>query len=109
MVRNGVLELSTILDLWLNLPIESAFDPDHPYYDPKSSRDNPKWFLVHVEFRRKFEIPIGLPELREYAKKGGPLERMQAMTLSRLSVSKVTKAEWSFLMGILNEREEKLK
>jgi predicted RNA-binding protein with PUA-like domain len=88
---------------------ESAFDPDHPYYDPKSCRDNPRWFLVHVEFRRKFETPIELTELREYAKKGGPLENMQAMSLGRLSVSKVSKAEWSFLMDVVNERQERLK
>ena len=22
---------------------ETAFDPEHPYYDPKSDRSNPKW------------------------------------------------------------------
>lgn len=29
-------------------PDPTAFDPSSPYYDSKSSRDQPKWFLVRT-------------------------------------------------------------
>ncbi|KAG5298389.1 AT DNA binding protein [Histoplasma ohiense] len=82
---------------------ESAFDPAHPYYDPKSSRENPKWEVVHVEFRRKFKDLITLAELKSFAKSGGPLENMQMMKQSRLSVSVVSGKEWEFIMGLVGE------
>ncbi|EER45233.1 AT DNA binding protein [Histoplasma capsulatum H143] len=82
---------------------ESAFDPAHPYYDPKSSRENPKWEVVHVEFRRKFKDLITLAELKSFAKPGGPLENMQMMKQSRLSVSVVGGKEWEFIMGLAGE------
>ncbi|PGH10296.1 hypothetical protein GX51_00053 [Blastomyces parvus] len=82
---------------------ESAFDPAHPYYDPKSNRENPKWELVHVEFRRKFRQLITLAELKSFAKPGGPLENMQMTKQSRLSVSAVSGKEWKFIMGLAGE------
>lgn len=43
-------------------PDPSAFDTKHPYYDPKSDREAPKWWLVDVEFVNKLErlVPLGL-------------------------------------------------
>jgi predicted RNA-binding protein with PUA-like domain len=83
----------------------SAQNPKAAYYDPKDTDpSNPKWSVVHVEFRRKFKEPITLKELREYAIKGGGLENMQMLKQSRLSVSAVTKDEWDFLMSTIEER-----
>ena len=62
---------------------------------------------MHVEFRRKLKEPINLKELREFAGKDGALENMQMLKQSRLSVSGVTKEEWDFLMGVIEEREGK--
>lgn len=86
--------------------IESAFDPAHPYYDEKSSRDNPKWEVVHVEFRRKFENMVPLETLKSYAKPGGPLENLQMLKQGRLSVSAVTPKEWRFIMKLAGESME---
>lgn len=86
----------------------SAQDPKAPYHDPKDTDiSNPKWSVVHVEFRRKLKDPITLKELREFAVKGGALENMQMLKQSRLSVSGVSKDEWDFLMVIIEEREAK--
>lgn len=82
---------------------ESAFDPDHPYYDPKSDREKPKWELVHVEFVKKFANLIGLKELRSFSLSGGMLEHMQTLKQSRLSVSSVTPDEWRFILGLAGE------
>lgn len=85
--------------------IESAFDPGHPYYDEKSDRAKPKWCLVHVEFRQKFPKIIKLKELQQYAKPGGVLEKMQVLNQARLSVSKVTKKEWDFIMSLVDSED----
>ena len=86
----------------LNDSVETAFDPEHPYYDEKSDRAKPKWCLVHVEFRQKFPEIIRLKELQKYAEPGGVLEKMQVLNQARLSVSKVTKKEWDFIMSLVN-------
>ncbi|KAL7792135.1 PUA-like domain-containing protein [Trichoderma ceciliae] len=77
-----------------------------PYYDPHSSKDNIRWSLVHVEFRKKFAVPIGLKELRELGKPGGPLENMQMLKQGRLSVSRVSAGEWKALCEIADEKAE---
>ena len=82
----------------------SAHDPKAPYYDASSKPDNPKWSVVHVRFRSKFAAPIGLKELREMGKPGLPLENMQLLKQSRLSVSRVRPAEWEYLMSVASER-----
>ncbi|KAG9503564.1 hypothetical protein J7337_003515 [Fusarium musae] len=82
----------------------SARRPGAPYYDPKSTKEKPIWDLVHVEFRKKFAVPIGLKELRELGKPGGPLEMMQLLKQSRLSVSKVSGEEWMFLCELADEK-----
>ncbi|RAO71465.1 uncharacterized protein BHQ10_007477 [Talaromyces amestolkiae] len=84
---------------------ESAFDPAHPYYDEKSSRENPKWECVHVEFRRKFEHPVTLETLKSYALSGQALENMQTLRQSRVSVSRVSPQEWNFIMGLIDKQE----
>ena len=81
---------------------ESAFDPEHPYYDEKSSRENPKWHLVHVAFRQKFPEIIRLKDLQKFSKERGELENMQTLKRSRLSVSKVSKKEWDFIVSLVD-------
>ncbi|ORY67141.1 PUA-like domain-containing protein [Pseudomassariella vexata] len=85
-------------------PDLSAHDPKAPYYDASSKVSDPKWSVVHVEFRGKFTQQIGLKELREMGKPGSPLQNMQMLKQSRLSVSKVTAAEWKYLLGVVEER-----
>ncbi|KAF3019357.1 hypothetical protein E8E14_010963 [Neopestalotiopsis sp. 37M] len=85
-------------------PDLSAHDPKAPYYDASSKPSDPKWSVVHVEFRSKFKQLIGLKELREMGKMGSPLENMQLLKQSRLSVSRVSQEEWTYLNGIAEER-----
>lgn len=82
---------------------ESAFDPDHPYYDPKSDRSKPKWEVVHVEFVKKFDRLITLKHLKSFAEPSGLLRNMQMLKQSRLSVSSVSRAEWEFILELAGE------
>jgi predicted RNA-binding protein with PUA-like domain len=81
----------------------TAFDPNEPYYDPKSSPDAPKWYLVHVELVRKFRRLIGLQELKTYA--NGPLATMPLLKQGRLSVSEVPKECWDFVLGLEDKQQ----
>ncbi|KAB5536236.1 PUA-like domain-containing protein [Coniochaeta sp. 2T2.1] len=87
-------------------PDLTAHDPKAPYYDPKDKPSDPKWSVVHVVFRSKFDVQIGLKELRTLCAPGKPLENMQMLKQSRLSVSKVSAGEWKFI-NELAERKAK--
>ncbi len=61
--------------------------------------------MVHVTFKQKLQTPITLRELKEWqGEKGNPLENMQMLKLTRMSVSKVSAGEWEFLVGEMEKR-----
>ncbi len=62
--------------------------------------------MVHVEFRQKFDSLVKLKDLQKFSKPGGVLEGMQTLKQSRLSVSKVTKKEWEFIMSLADEEAD---
>lgn len=76
----------------------TAFDPTHPYYDPKSRKDTPKWFMVDVEFVRKLDHFISLKELQKYKEK--ELKSMPLLNRGRLSVQPVDKKSFDFIMDL---------
>ncbi|EGO27974.1 hypothetical protein SERLADRAFT_462319 [Serpula lacrymans var. lacrymans S7.9] len=43
-------------------PDYTAWDSSHPYFDPKTKQDDPKWFMVEVTFvaRAKHLVPLAL-------------------------------------------------
>ena len=61
---------------------------------------------MHVEFRKKFAVPIGLKELRELSSAGRELENMQMLRQTRLSVSRVSSSEWRFLCELADKQAE---
>ncbi len=85
----------------------TQFDKKAAYYDPKSSKDNPKWYMVDVKFQRKLNRYISLPELKKYhlehKSTNGPLKHVALFTKSRLSVQPLTKEEFDFIISLENE------
>jgi predicted RNA-binding protein with PUA-like domain len=78
-------------------PDPSQFDPKSKYFDPGSSRDNPRWMLVDVKFVRKLKRTITLDELKNDPKlEGMPLLRKG----NRLSVMPVDAVHWRYLLGL---------
>jgi predicted RNA-binding protein with PUA-like domain len=74
-------------------PDATQFDPKSPYYDPKSSRDAPRWVNVDVKLVRKTPL-ITVPTLR--STRG--LEDMVTLRRgNRLSITPVTAAEWKII------------
>jgi len=68
----------------------TQFDRKSPYYDPKSSRDNPRWVNVDVRALRKTRL-VPLAELRRHKALAGM--RLLAPG-NRLSITPVTESEW---------------
>lgn len=81
-------------------PDFTAFDPDSKYYDPKSSQDNPRWFMVDVKFKEKFPHIVSLDDLR------GRSELQDMLILrkgNRLSITPVTEHEWHTVLSMAKE------
>jgi predicted RNA-binding protein with PUA-like domain len=75
-------------------PDFTAWDPESKYHDPKSSQDNPRWFMVDVEFEEKFRHFVPLDQLRDTP----GLEDMPVLRRGmRLSVQPVTAAEFQII------------
>jgi len=77
-------------------PDASALDPASDYFDSKASEQDPRWFMVDVEFAERFPRVITLDELR--AAPG--LEKMLVINKSRLSVQPVTDAEYEIVVKL---------
>jgi predicted RNA-binding protein with PUA-like domain len=78
-------------------PDPTALDPNDSHYDPKSTADNPRWYMVDVQLEQIFTRPLPLAELRE-------VKALAAMELlrkgSRLSVQPVSSAEFKTIMKL---------
>lgn len=85
-------------------PDHHAWDPKSDYYDPKSSPENPTWFMVDIRLQQRFEHPVTLASLRQ--QKG--LESMQLLRKgNRLSVQPVTKREFDAVVRLANTEPKK--
>lgn len=72
-------------------PDATQFQPKSKYFDPKSSPDNPRWFLVDVQFLAKFPQPVLREDLAGDEVTAGMKVMQRGM---RLSIQPVTAAEW---------------
>ena len=90
----GLAEISK-----LAYPDETQFDPKEKYFDPKSTRESPRWFNVEVRAVKKTRLmPLG--EIRGYAE----LADMRILQRgNRLSITPVDPAEWAFILKQLGE------
>ena len=79
-------------------PDPTQFDKKSDYYDPKSTREEPRWSLVDVAFERKFAQPITLEAIKANAEALGGEEFALVRRGNRLSVLPVTAAQWKQLL-----------
>ncbi len=66
-------------------PDHFAFNPESTYFDPKSSDESPRWFMVDVEFVAQLPRMVSLPEVKAEPK----LAEMELVRYGRLSVQSV--------------------
>ncbi len=82
----------------LSYPDPTQWDKKSEYFDPKATKENPRWFMVDVEFVQKFDSVITLDLLRKT--KG--LEKMPLLQKgSRLSINPVSEKEFKIISGLV--------
>jgi predicted RNA-binding protein with PUA-like domain len=84
-------------------PDFTAFDLNHQHYDPKSTCDNPRWFMVDVQFLDKFSQGVSLEELKQ-----NPY--LKSMTVlrkgNRLSITPVATEEWKLIIKLAKSNKQ---
>ena len=77
-------------------PDRAALDPQSEYYDPKATEEDPRWYVIDVEFVEALPNFVPLDLLRETP----GLEKMLVINKSRLSVQPVTDAEFEIVVRL---------
>ncbi len=78
-------------------PDATALDAKGDHYDEGHTMDNPRWYMVDLQFERKFPSPLPLDELRNVA----ALKEMVLLQRgSRLSVQPVKAAEFAAVLKL---------
>ena len=72
-------------------PDPTQFDRKSEYHDPKSPKDEPRWWLVDVGFVERFADTLTLAAIKAEKKLG----EMVLVNNSRLSVQPVTEQEFA--------------
>ena len=79
------------------LPDSEQFRKGSDYYDPKSTKENPRWISREIQFQKKFQRTVTLSELRK-EKSLGSLALLQPG--SRLSITPVTEKEFQIILSL---------
>lgn len=78
-------------------PDSTAFDTSNSHYDPLSTQENPRWYMVDVQLVRVFSTPIPRSMLRQEPE----LANMELMRKgSRLSVQPVEETAFKHILHI---------
>ncbi len=78
-------------------PDETQFEFTSKYFDPKATREQPRWYNVEVQLKQKTRL-ISLQELRAHPE----LENMRTLQRgNRLSITPLDPVEWQFILDKL--------
>ena len=80
-------------------PDFTAFDEKSHYFDSKSSKENPRWFMVDVAFVEKLPSMVTLHRIKEQPE----LQEMVLVKRSRLSVQPVRPKEFETIVRMGRE------
>ena len=76
-------------------PDPTQFNKRAKYYDEKSTKENPRWYVVDIEFESEFAHLVTLDEMRT-------MPALDDMVLlrkgSRLSIQPVSPSEWKAVL-----------
>lgn len=77
-------------------PDRYSWEPGHKYHDPKSTPEDPRWWMVDIEYVDSLPRLVSLDEL----KSARGLEDMVVTKRSRLSVQPVKPAEYETVVRL---------
>lgn len=88
----GIVGLAGIISE--NIVDPTQFDPNDSHYDPKATRESPRWYTVEIKWLRSFPELISLSELKEQfsgeellvVKRGN---RLSVMPITEIAASKI--------------------
>ena len=86
----GVAGLAKVVSL--AEPDPTQFDKKSEYFDPKATKENPRWFAIRAEFIEKFPRLVALEELRAEKSLSDMLVIKKGQ---RLSIQPVTPKEFA--------------
>jgi predicted RNA-binding protein with PUA-like domain len=78
-------------------PDATQFDAESPYFDAKSTHENPRWLVVDVKLVRKTRL-LSLAEMRQTPALAGMVVLRRG---NRLSITPVAPAEWRAVAALL--------
>lgn len=87
----GIVEVSK-----LAYPDASQFDAEGKYYDPKATKDAPRWFNVDVKLVEKTRL-VSIAEMRAEPALAGMITLRKG---NRLSITPVTAKEWAAIVKL---------
>jgi predicted RNA-binding protein with PUA-like domain len=88
----GIMEVSKEA-----FPDHTSWDKKSKYYDPKSTEENPRWFMVEVKYVKKFPRTVSLQEMKDIK----ALSEMKILQKgNRLSITSVTKKEFDHISKV---------
>jgi predicted RNA-binding protein with PUA-like domain len=80
-------------------PDPTQFDRKSDHYDAGAKREDPRWFVVDVQLKRRLKRVITLDELRAHAD-----DELDGMLLlkrgNRLSITPISEAHWDFILSL---------
>ncbi len=80
-------------------PDHTALDPGEKHFDPKSDPDNPRWYMVDVQYRCHLPFKLTRDFLREHP----VLSSMGVLKKgNRLSVQPVEPAQWQAVLAVVD-------
>lgn len=88
----GIMEIVTA-----GYPDPTAWNPEHRYYDPVSTPDNPRWYQVDVKLIQAFEHFVSLSTLRAEPQL---VDLWILRKGNRLSVTPVTENQWRVILEL---------
>lgn len=78
-------------------PDFTAWDIHSDHFDPKSTPDQPRWYMVDVKLVEKFHRLITLEEIKAHPKLSSMLINRKG---NRLSITPVTSDEWKTIIAL---------
>lgn len=75
----------------------TQFDAKSRYHDATSNKDDPRWILVDIKYKRHLQRPIPLSELKEHP---ALVDFQLNKRGNRLSIFPVDKSHWDLILSL---------
>ena len=93
---SGIAGLATVSRL--AAPDATSWKKSSPYFDAKSTPENPRWYCVQVRFKAEFQRVLSLEDLRQNPE----LKTLQVLKKGqRLSILPVTPEEFKVIQSLI--------